>query len=187
MRNSIFFILAILSITMLFSCEKQEKKIVLLLSPEESVIGLEEGYKLDSIIIRPYNGDTIVLLQYNINGIFGVNHFFEQNDVLFEIKPIFTVTEIPGKIIGHDNIMTFARKDTTFIHRPKIRFFPGGMGHFDAECYYTIKQLKEGYVTIKQSAIDKTFRELYFYDNDYNVYKYILTLHYNMFVYNKKE
>ena len=171
-----------------FSCFSQEKKTILLFVPEESRIS-HTDYRLDSIIIipHPHNCDSIIFRQYDKYGIFNVNVFFKKNDSMYEIRNIFTTDEIPGKLLGHDYIRAFTRKDTTFFYKSKMDLMSAGMGLSVDDSNYTIKKLKDGYETIKQSAIDTTFREIYFYDKDYNIYKYILTQNCDMYVYAKKE
>lgn len=183
-KIKIFFFLMI---TVFFSCKNRNNTIKLYFDEKLSTV-YEKSLIRDSIIIHYYSNDSILLLKYS-NGDYKQILFFNLDDVFFERRR--RVTEI-GEFIGIDSILTFSKKDTVFEYKSARRFIPLVQDYSYANCIYTIKQAGNKYMTIKQSTLqqsilDTTYKEIFFYDKNYNIYKFINTWKDNECVYVKKE
>ena len=92
-----------------------------------------------------------------------------------------------GEFLKIDSIPTFFLNDTSFIYKSAREIFPVVRIYSYADCRYIIKKQGEEYVTVKQSTIDTTYKEIFFYDKDFNIHKYINTYKDNYCVYIRKE
>ena len=172
--------------TILFcSCNKQNDKFSKTILSFDSTIShvQEKSLIRDSIVIQYYNNDSILLLKYS-NGDYKRSHFFYMNDVFLERRR--RTTEV-GEFLGIDSILTFSKKDTIFEYKSARRFIPIVQDYGYADGIYTIQHEGNEYKTIKQSVIDTTYKEIFFYDKDYNIYKYVNTWKGNKCVYIKKK
>ena len=181
-KIGVFFLLIIA----LYSCKNHEKTVILSYDEKLSTI-YDKSLIRDSIIIHYYTNDSILLLKYS-NGDYKQSLYFRMDDVFFEKRT--SVTEV-GEFVGIDSILTFSKKDTIFEYKSARRFIPLLQDYSYADCIYTIKHEGNEYRTIKQSTLqqstfDTTYKEIFFYDKDYNIYKYINTWKDNECVYVKK-
>jgi len=173
-----FFMLVI----MFYSCKNHDKTIVLNFDTELSTVH-EKSLIRDSIVINYYSDDSILLLKYS-NGDFKQSYYFRMNNVFFERR--ISLTDI-GKFVRIDSILTFSKNDTVFEYKSAREFIPIVQVFSYADCVYTIKRENNIYMSIKQSVIDTTYKEIYFYDKNYNIYKYINTWKDNQCVYVRKK
>ena len=180
MKNKI--VLLILVIILVGSCNKQNKelsKMVLLFDSNMSHVQ-EKRLIRDSIVINHYPKDSILFLKY-CDGDYTLYHYFYKDNEVFEKR-------FRGNLwdSGIDSILTFSKKDTVFLYHYN-RFLVMVTDYGYADCTYTIQHEGNIHMTIKQSAIDATYKEIFFYDKDYNIYKYINTWSENEYVYVKKK
>ncbi len=98
--------------------------------------------------------------------------------------------EIPAaarEYLGMDTILSFYKSDTTFVYHSAFDFILLVFYYSYADCQYKILKEKNAYKSIKTSLIDTTYREIFYYDKDYYIYKFINTYKDNYCVYVKKE
>lgn len=86
-----------------------------------------------------------------------------------------------------DTILTFSKKGTNFFYKSGLYFIPNVPMFSIADNRYTIKRLKNGYMSIKQSTANTAYKEIYFYDENYIINKYILVWKDNRYVYVRKK
>ncbi|GHT70539.1 hypothetical protein FACS1894155_12880 [Bacteroidia bacterium] len=79
------------------------------------------------------------------------------------------------------------RKDTSFVYKSAYNFIPIVQSYSYADCQYNIRKVGDEYRSIKKSLIDTTYKEIFFYDKDYRIYKFINTWKDNRYVYVKKD
>jgi len=179
-----YFFLAILSL-FLFSCDKQRDKelsYILLLSPESSTV-IEKSLIRDSILIKTYFNDSILISKYS-NGKPTETMFFNNNDSFWEKR--YRSNDF-GEILGFDSILTFSKRDTVFLYKSAREFIPIVQDYSFADCQYSIRKIGNEYKTTKQSLIDSTYKEIFFYNKDYKIYKFINTWKNNKCVYVRKD
>ena len=160
----------------------KETSYVLYYEPDSSHV-LKKSLIRDSIIIEYYQKDSMLFLKYS-NGDYKENLFFLHNGNLVERH--YRGNDF-GEILGIDSIITFSTKDTSFFYKSALEFIPIVLAYSFADCRYIIKKQGEEYVTVKQSTIDTTYKEIFFYDKDFNIHKYINTYKDNYCVYIRKE
>ena len=170
---------------LIYSCNKQDNQFNKTALYFDSTIShaQEETLIRDSIVIQYYANDSILLLKYS-NGNYKRSHFFNINDVFLERR--MRTTEV-GEFLGIDSILSFSKIDTIFEYKSARRFIPTVQDYSYADCIYKIQHEGNEYMTIKQSVIDTTYKEVFFYDKDYNIYKFVNTWKDNKCVYVKKE
>jgi len=180
-KRIIFFIFII---SFVCACSKHDNKLCKTVLFFDSTISHVQEKKLirDSIVINHFSNDSIVFLKY-YDGDFAQFNYFYKNDKLFEkrLKGSFG-----NDFLGIDSILTFSKKDTTFLYHYN-RFLVMVTDYSYADCIYIIKNKGNEYITIKQSTIDTTYKEIFFYDKNFNIYKYINTWKGNKYVYIKKK
>jgi hypothetical protein len=172
----------ILVVIVFSSCKNENKTIILNFEAELSTAN-ETSLIRDSIVIQYYSNDSILFLKYS-NGDYKRSRYFNMNNVFFERR--ISVTEV-GEFVGIDSILTFSKKDTVFEYKSARRFIPIVQDYSFADCIYSIKHKGDEYKTIKQSLVDSTYKEIFFYDKNYHIYKYVNTWKDNKCVYVKKE
>jgi len=178
-----FKLLIILSI-LIFSCNKNEEKEVLyslLFDAENSSIS--EPFFRDSILVVNRE-DSIIIKNY-----YGENHYqniyLKCNSEFFEKR---YVSNLPEHFFGIDTIITFAQKDTSFVYKSKRDDFIVTLIDLSLfNSYYIIQRNGNNYMTIKQSCVDTTYKEMFYYDKDYNIYKFINTWNGDTIVYLTKK
>lgn len=138
----------------------------------------------DSIIITYYGNDSVLIKNYFQNDYFQNLYFFHDN---FFYEKRF-VTDLPGNVFEMDTILTFAKKDTVFDYLSKRDDFIVTL--IDVSLFnskYSIEKDENEYKTRKQSMIDTTYKEEFFYDENYRIYKFVNTWRGDKCVYLKKE
>jgi hypothetical protein len=166
----------------LFSCgEKQTKSYLLLYDTESSSMG--KPFFRDSILITYYDKDSIIIKNY-YNGDYYQNIYFWDENSYAEKR---FITNYPEQIFEIDTILTFTNKDTTFLYLSNRDNFIVTLVDLSlCNSKYIIMQEKKGYKMIKQSTIDTTYTETFFYDDNYNICKFINTWQGNKCVYVRK-
>jgi len=145
-------------------------------------------FKYDSLFINRIGKDSMIITRY----LGGEGYYFYST---FSFKnPYFCENRlIPQLIIEGETetsiifIPTFMQRDTIFTYIPEddfVAFFVNDLGF--GKCKYQIKKNNDEFLTIKQSLIDTTYHETYYYDRHYNIYKYINAWKDNQCVYVRK-
>ena len=148
---------------------------------------VDQKFKYDSLLVNRIRKDSMTIIRY-LGG--EGYHFY----VMLSLKnnSFYENRQIPQLVIKGETetyivlIPTFMQKDTIFTYIPTDDFyavFVNDLGF--GKCSYQIKSNNEGFLTIKQSLIDTTYREIYCYDRHFNIYKYINTWKENKCVYIK--
>jgi len=185
MTINIKFSLLIIMFFLLFSCQKyanKEHSYILFFYPDSSSVS--KPFNNDSILITYYGKDSIIVKNY-YHGNYYQNIFFQKNGSFAEKR---FVANFPEQIFEIDTILTLTKKDTSFVyHSNRDNFIVTlvDLSLFDSR--YTISKERKKYKTIKQSLVDTTYKEIFFYDKDYNIYKFINTWKGNKCVYVKKK
>jgi hypothetical protein len=148
----------------------------LYIEPSTSII-VDEKFNLDSIGFK-YSNDSIIMYKDRFE-----IPFFKYKDAIFELREEYKdFTEY----VRTDSILTFSIKDTTFIYESLIdkNFIPNVFDLGIADCRYEIKKIDDNsYVTRKQSLIDTTYQEIYYYDKNFRIFKFINSYKGNVCIY----
>ena len=145
----------------------------------------EEKFKYDSLFIERIGKDSLIVTRYlGGDGFYNSISFSNKNGTFYEER----VT--PHEIIEGETeisivlIPTFSLKDTTFTYIPEDDFFSAFVVDLSFDkTKYKIRKDKGGFTTLKQSLVDTTYTETYFYDDKFNIYKFINTWQDNKCVY----
>jgi hypothetical protein len=176
------FVLIIVVSLLSFCCNKQNdnyKRVTLFLDFKNSQY-TDNRFLIDSINVE-YN-DSIKIIRYTGDYQFESIYYKNKNGIYESRKRCNEELEC----FGTDTILTFYKSDTTFIYNSAYEFISLVFYYTLADCKYDIIKENDIYKTIKQSLIDTTYREKFFYDENYNIYKYINTWKENECVYVKK-
>ncbi|BEG99243.1 hypothetical protein [Bacteroides sedimenti] len=149
---------------------KKEHRSVLVFDVDSS--SCEKPFFRDSLLIIYYDEDSLLIKNF-YKGNYYQNIYFNSDDAFFEKR---FVSNLPENIFGIDTILTFSKKDTSFIYKSKRDDFLVTLidvSLFDGK--YSILRDGDNYKTIKQSMVDTTYKEIFFYDKDYRIYKFINT------------
>lgn len=179
-----YFVLLLLIMFFLFSCSNKKRNFTytLLYDIENSTV--EKPFFRDSILIIYYGKDSILMKNY-YQGEYFQNIYFNDKNTYSEKR---YVSNFPEQIFETDTILTFSHEDTTFLYysnRDDFIVTLVDLSLFNSK--YVILQDEKGYRTIKQSLVDSTYNEIYYYDRNYNVYKFVNTWKDNECVYVRKE
>lgn len=157
-----------------------DNKISLYFDRSESTI-IDERFNLDSIGFQ-YSKDSIILYIRQLE-----LPFFKKHGNIYELREAYR------DMIDYertDSILTFSTKDTTFTYGSVIDgdFIPNAFDYSLADCKYEIKKIgNNSYVTTKQSLVDTTFKEIYYYDKEYQITKFVNTYKGNICIYTPKK
>ena len=149
---------------------------------------VDHEFKYDSLFVNRSRDDSITITRYlGGNGYYNYITFSLKNDLFYENR------KIPQLIIDGETeiytvlVPTFSHKDTVYYYFPKDDFFTVFVNDLSFDkCKYQIKKNNDDFLTIKQSIVDTTYSEIYYYDQFYNIYKYINTWKDNKCVYVKR-
>ena len=176
------FFLVIIAISFLFCCNKnnvKEKHVTLLLDIKNSQCN-DDRFLIDSINIE--YSDSLRMF-FSTGDYKHLKVFHKGKNGIYEIRKRFN-EEI--ECFGTDTILTFYKSDTIFLYHSAFNFVPIVFYYGFADCKYELLKENDTYKTIKQSLIDTTYKEIFFYDKDYKIYKFINTWKDNECVYVKK-
>ncbi|MDR0575279.1 MAG: hypothetical protein LBG96_14885 [Tannerella sp.] len=182
MNTSSKYILFIISfIFLLQSCNRQiEKEITCALSFDPNNSSVNKPFFRDSILITYYKKDSILIKNY-FNGTYYQNIYFNCGNKFFEKR---YVSDLPSQIFEIDTVLTFAKEDTFLIYKSKRDDFIVTLIDLSLiDGRYIIQKDGNNYKTIKQSLIDTTYKEIFFYDKNYRIYKFVNTWKNNNSVY----
>lgn len=162
----------------LVACSSEEKnKVFLSLNKTHSTIE-DTRFLMDKIEI--IYGDTIFIKKTKKDHLFR-STFFRNGTEIFELRHRGWDA---SRISGMDSILTFSPVDTTFYYKSAFLNPPPTVESLSlSDCKYQIKKEDTHYVTIKQSLVDTTYKELFFYDENLYIYKYVNTYKGNTCIY----
>jgi hypothetical protein len=182
--NIKYFLLFAISLLIL-SCNRQSKKEVIDILVFDAInSSVDAPFFRDSLVITYYKADSILIKNY-FKGNYYQNIYCNNENAFWERR---FVSNLPENIFEIDSILTFSKCDTSFFYKSRRDDFLVtlvDLALFDGK--YTIQKEDNNYKTIKQSMTDTTYKEIFFYDKNYNIYKYINTWKENKCVYVKKE
>jgi hypothetical protein len=160
-------------IFLLLSCNRQiEKEVTHVLSFDMNSSSVNKPFFRDSLVITYYKEDSILIKNY-FNGNYYQNIYFNRNNVFFEKR---YVSNPPAQIFEVDTILTFAKEDTSLIYKSRRDDFIVTLIDLSLiDGQYIIQGDGKNHKTIKQSLMDTTYKEIFFYDINYNIYKFINT------------
>lgn len=125
----------------------------------------------DSILIKSTYGDKTI-----------ETIFYKKGDDMYEYRH----TQDANRQYKIDSILTLSLKDTMFIYNSYFDF-PLYLFQFPlTSSEYKIQKKDNFYTTIRKSLIDTTYKEIYFYNEDFKIYKFINLYKNNKYVYVKK-
>jgi hypothetical protein len=166
---------------LLLSCNRQiDKEFTQVLSFDIHGSSVNKPFFRDSLVITYYKKDSILIKNY-FNGNYYQNIYFNRDNNFFEKR---YVSNPPAQIFEVDTILTFAKKDTSLIYKSRRDDFVVTLIDLSLiDGQYIIQEDSNNYKTIKQSLIDTTYKEIFFYDKNYNIYKFVNTWKNNKCVY----
>jgi hypothetical protein len=145
---------------------------------------IDKPFFSDSFLITNYNKDSIIIKNYYKGSYFQYTYFWKNNDFYEERH----IVNYPEQIFEIDTILTFSHKDTAFLyHSNRDDFIVTLVDLSLFNSKYTILQDRKGYRTIKQSLVDTTYTEIFYYDQNYDIYKFVNTWRDNKCIYVRKE
>lgn len=165
----------------LVSCEAN-KKVVLVLDKSSSHID-DDRFPLDSVCFN-YT-DSIIMYKYYPKRHFEV-YFFKSENAVYERRSVYDYNNstISGEYVRDDYVLTLSVQDTTFIYKYTQQFLATVWDYSYADSKYEIRKINEGeYITTKQSLIDSTYKEIFYYNKDFQVTKFINTYKENICIY----
>lgn len=180
-KNTFFILLIFLLVSCNHHNNNKESSCVLIFSPENSNV-MEKSLLFDSILIKNYYNDSILISKYS-NGKPIEAIFFNNNGSLWEKR--YKCNDF-GEFLGIDSILTFSKQDATFFYKSERVFIPIVWQYSFADCLYSIGKIGNEYITTKQSFVDTSYKEIFYYDKDYDIYKFINTWKNNKCVYVKR-
>ena len=189
MRNNInnykSFISIFITLLLLFSCgnfvEKNEFY-TLYYSPENSTKEKSSGW--DSLLIRNYKNDSIIINHYFRNKNYYQRFYFYKDGSFYERRE---VSNIHTEYYSRDTLLIFSKKDTVYKYQSKRDDF--FVTIFDFALYngkYIIKRDSDIYISKMQSIKDKNYSEFYYYDENYQINKFVYTFYSDTSVYLRK-
>lgn len=168
-----------LFVILISSCSKQgeSNKVTFLLDSQNSSY-TDERFLKDSICI--VYKDSIKMFFYE-GDYTNESVYFEKDNNLYELRERFS--EIPDESFGVDTILTFSKKDTSFMYKSAFEYVPTIFYYSLADNKYNI--FKDGgmYVTVKQSLVDSTYTEKFYYDENFKIIKFVYTYQDNICTY----
>ena len=125
----------------------------------------------DSLVITYFQDDSLVVSLYD-NSIFHVDcYYYRFDNMLFEER---YVSNLPKSYFGVDMILSFCTHDTTFLYKSKRDDMIVTLIDLSFHSSrYTIVKEGKWYKTIKQSLIDTTYSEIFYYDKDFRINKFL--------------
>jgi hypothetical protein len=133
---------------------------------------VDKPFFRDSLVITYYKEDSILIKNY-FNGNYYQNIYFKMNNKFFEKR---YVSNLPAQISEVDTILSFAKEDVFLTYKSRRDDFIVTLIDLSLiDGQYTIQKDGNNYKTIKRSLIDTTYKEVFFYDTNYNIYKFINT------------
>ncbi|MCD7972130.1 MAG: hypothetical protein LUG18_05600 [Candidatus Azobacteroides sp.] len=171
-------------IFLLISCSQKEtveNRTILLLDKKNSFIELE-GFAFDRMEI--VKEDSTWIYSFYEDGFYFLNVFFEKDHALYEKRERGWKAD---EVLGIDSILIFSLRDTVFIYDSAVDLPVVVPSLSIADCKYRIFKQDNYHVTVKQSLIDTTYQEMFFYDEDFNIFKFINTFQENICIYKAAE
>ncbi len=171
---------------LIIGCNKRKnlnnaQEIILLLDSTESIINNPKmRIDIDKIVFT-YNDSIVMSRHYGESVLQSI--FFKMDDNYYEKRITRTML---GEYTGIDSILTLTQKDTSFVYYSGIEFFALVMQLTLSDCQYEISHHNQGYMTSKRSLYDTAYQEIFFYDKNYLIDKFVNTFKDNKYVYVKK-
>jgi hypothetical protein len=134
----------------------------------------------DSIVVEK-RLDTITFAKYSNNGRPFVNKLCKYDGDFYEIREL---PELMGSVISMrtDTLITLSKKDTSVIN-PYERVYLAVWGLQYGSMNYKFTKESNIYKTVKQSLQDSTYFEIFYYNDKYQISKFINTWRNNKIVY----
>lgn len=172
MKIKYFCLTLTIIICLVSSCKKNESCLrdlttVLLLNKANSTID-DSSFIMDKMNIINY-ADSILIYRFYEKDTFRSIYLGSGNKMYELRQQKWSITDKQGI----DTILTFSLKDTSFINKssfeiPMILF---QLSLTDSK--YKIERNNDGYKTTKQSLTDTTYKEVFYYDDNFHIYKFI--------------
>lgn len=175
MKYNILFVILLL---IFISCSKNElkKSITLVLDVNESTY-TDERFLIDSI--KVVYSDSIYIQRYTGDYTYG-SVFYKSKDKVFEMRER---CDEESECFGFDTILTFSKSDTTFMYKSAYDFISIVFQYTLANSKYSIYKEGNMFVTTKQSLVDSTYTEKYYYDEFFLISKFVNTYKDNICIY----
>ena len=169
-------------LALLYSCEqKGSERVTLMLNQSESIIE-DSRFVFDSITFV-YSRDTIWKYRY------WPRRFFENPTIKIDDKFCEVInirSYIDNTITRKDTMMMFTLRDTSYVYKIKNKSIATVLDLAYADCIFYFKKDESGNrMTLKQSLIESTYKEIYYYDENYRVFKYVNTYKGNVCIYER--
>lgn len=164
-KRYIKLILFLLLFSFVFSCKEDKiSRYRFVLDKSQSHIS-NDKFILDSIII--IYGDSIYLRKYN-NGDYLMKIFYIHDNSIYERR---LSCNDSGEDCKYDSILTFDQQDTIFEYKSLRELYLTTIDMSYGSSFYKITNIDNMCITEIQSMYDSTYKEIYYYDKNYNVIK----------------
>ena len=180
-------IILIILILGTFSCKEKPQKTTLLYLPKDSVVD-DKRLILDSIVISRTDRE-ILIRQYRGAGNYLEIRIIRFNNGFSEIRkrfygPIIDETDkVKADLMPVDTLPVFYKRDTDFTFICNRNFYHSTMDLSLGNARYKIEKRKNTYVSSRTSTIDSTYKEEYYYDENFNITIFIVKYRGNICIY----
>ena len=177
----IFLILGIIS------CKEKQQKTLLKISTKESV-NIDKKFLLDSIVILRTE-KNIIIRQYRGRGNNMKIILIKGNKGFSEFRQRFyglvanDEDERKAQLMPVDTLPIFYIGDTIFTFKCNRNFYHSTMDLSLGDAQYKIEKNGNTNVSSRKSIIDTSYEEAYYYDVDYNIFKFIVKLRGSVYIY----
>ena len=168
----------ILLINVLVACVNKNKDTLYLNEHSSTITDTLMIYKKVSIT---YGDSTI--FQRHFDNSYLESDFIKSKDKVYELRHRVTFAH---EKLGYDSILTFSHSDTTFDYISSYRLTMYGTHLFLRHCRYDIRKLENEYMTTKTSLIDSSFKEIFYYNHEYRIHKFIYKYRQDVLIYDLK-
>ena len=171
----------------MLGCKVKQKNGTLLFSPDESFID-DKKMILDSIVIRKTER-TILIRQYRGAGDYLEIKSVKINNGFAELRKKFygnienETDAINANLMPVDTLPIFNMSDTIFTYKSNRKYYFTTIDLSLGDALYRIEKNENTYVSSRQSAIDNSYEEEYYYDMNFNIIKYVVKYRGNTCVY----
>jgi len=164
-------------------CIHKSQKVKLLVDMENSIV-VEPLFVYDSITVNNLT-DTIIFTKYS-NGRPFIATLVMRDSNFYEIRNVF---DMDGDSCFVATLMTLSKKDTSYDFERGYIVLEALSLQFSCMHYEFTKEGGSMYKTLKRSLQDSTYTEIFYYNDNYQISKFINTWRDNKIVYvpeNKK-
>lgn len=172
------FCLFIIVIIGFVSCTNKTYNVRLAVDTENSMI-VEPLFAYDSIIVKN-SKDSIAFIKYS-NGRPFITSLFKRDSDFYEIRKTQHLS-LGADSLSIDTLITLSKRNISYdFERGLISLTAFGLQY--GSMHYEFTKESDMYKTLKRSFQDSTYTEVFYYDNNYRILKFVNTWRDNKIVY----